>query len=111
MADRNASLQARIDNSGTKSQLVIDGSVLVYAEDFEIKVKKAVPQGINPSICLVHATVREFPSPMKGINRPFHLTTVYSDSRWTSVQVAFQYDPEEGNDGRIKSVSADIDGL
>ena len=84
---------------------------MVYASDFEIECKEASPQGINPSILLVRAVVRERLSPMKGVMQPFQFKLPLREERWTSVHVSFVYDPEEGSERRIQAISADVDGL
>lgn len=104
-----ATLNARVDNSGTKPQLVIDGTVLVYASNFAISVELADPPGLNPTIALFHVLVKEVASPMKGVMQPFHKSVPFKDDRWTSAQVAFAYEPEEGSQDRVQSVTADIE--
>ncbi len=111
MDDQTATLRATIDNSGTKPQLVIEGTVMVYASDYNIESEVAVPQGINETICLVNAVIHERQSPMKGTMRPFGLPPTPYKEPWQSVQVNFQYEPSDGNEGRIQSITADIEGL
>ncbi|MCY1671558.1 hypothetical protein OVA07_11120 [Novosphingobium sp. SL115] len=107
MTEALANVRASIDNSGTKPQLVVDGSVMVYASDYSIKAEKAIPESFNPSIALIRVFVEERPSPMKGVMRPFSLRTPMKNE-WQSVQVDFVYNPEEGSEGRIQNVSAPI---
>lgn len=90
--------------------MVIDGTILVYTSLYEINLVLAVPQGINPTIFLINATVSERPSPMKGVMQPFDLTIPYQDDRWKSVQVVFHYESDNGSDGRVQSISANIAG-
>ena len=110
MTDHSATVRAKLDMSGAKPHLVIDGTILVYTSLYEINLVLAVPQGINPTICLINATVSERPSPMKGVMQPFDLTIPYQDDRWKSVQVVFHYESDNGSDGRVQSISANIAG-
>ena len=70
--DCNLTLQATLNKKEQPNSLYVHGSVMVYTDETEVTIAKAVPQGINPEILLLELTVIKKHGPMKGVPREFH---------------------------------------
>ncbi|MEI6553587.1 MAG: hypothetical protein WCO09_03395 [bacterium] len=51
--------------------LRVNGTIMTYSENDKVEIKKAVPQGINPTILLLDLKIIEKSGPMKGTDKPF----------------------------------------
>ena len=64
-------LYASINQVSEPNKLYVYGSVTVYTYDSEVFLSEVIPQGINPTILLLHLTVIEKSGPMKGTDHDF----------------------------------------
>lgn len=100
MIKENPALNALVNLKEVPPSLYVHGSIIVYREDDEVVVTKAVPQGINPAILILDVKVIEGSGPMKGTPRHFvyeecgehvnvytHVSARYGDDAMQTVEV------------------------
>lgn len=96
----NPALNALVNLKEDPPGLYAHGSIIVYRDDDQVQVNKAVPQGINPAILILDVKVIEGSGPMKGTPRHFtyeergehvksytHVTARYGDGELQTVEV------------------------
>lgn len=68
----------------------VDGTVMGQSFDDTVEVDRAEPQGINPNIFLLTASLVPSGGPIKPQPVPFYFADVtLGDEPWTHVQVVF----------------------
>lgn len=71
MSRSNIAISASRNEKEQPHGLYVHGSVMVFTQETEVKIERAEPQGINPSVLLLRLTITERPGPMKGVPRHF----------------------------------------
>jgi hypothetical protein len=85
---RNLAVNALLNLKEKPAKLYVHGSVMTYRETDQVKLVKAVPQGINPAILLLNLEIKEGQGPLKPT--PKHVVAEFSDNQvsgYNQVQV------------------------
>lgn len=68
---KNLTFNANLNRKEVPARLYVHGSIMVYTPKDKVKIKKAVPQGINPTILILDLLIIESDSPKKGTPKGF----------------------------------------
>lgn len=68
----------------------VDGMVMGESFDDIVEIERAEPQGINPAVLLLNASLLRSGGPVKPQSVPFFFADItFGDEPWTHVQVNF----------------------
>ena len=100
----NIEAKANLNLKEQPNTLYVHGSLMTYHSDDVVTITETVPQGFNPTILMLNATVKIGTGPMKGTMKPFHYQNS-GESVSTYKQVTIFY-----GDKQSKTIVVDVLG-
>ena len=87
MESCDLAVSAQINGKEQPNTLYVHGSMLSYSAADEVVVVEAIPQGINPRILILDASIKQLPGPMKGTCLKFLFTKEVDGRQYDKVMI------------------------